>query len=167
MLYSYNQSRHSNGSQILYLGMKSNGFIFFIALLVSGCTSELHYTLINYNKGEFKYAPMIESNRDYHIYITGRKNDLMDTYKLEKFCLYFAQKYGIKLTEWDSRTIWLMSKEYFSMDEIHDDNFIARVSIMCVNNNLEIIQIALLEGQNRDYPVLYPPQTNHEVLSCR
>ncbi|MBK9211772.1 MAG: hypothetical protein IPO14_02095 [Saprospiraceae bacterium] len=147
--------------------MKSNRFIFFIALVVSGCTAEMHYTLINYNNGEFKYAPMIESNQDYHIYITGRKNDLKDTYKLEKFCLYYAQKYGIKLTERDSRTMWLMSKEYFSMDEIHEDNFIARVTIMCVNNNLEIIQIALLECQNRDYPVLYPPQTNHEVVPCR
>ena len=79
MLYPYNQSRHSNGTQILYLGMKSNRFIFFIALVVSGCTAEMHYTLINYNNGEFKYAPMIESNQDYHIYITGRKNDLKDT----------------------------------------------------------------------------------------
>jgi len=167
MLYPYTQSRHSNGSQILYLGMKSNRFIFFIALVVSGCTAEMHYTLINYNNGEFKYAPMIESNQDYHIYITGRKNDLKDTYKLEKFCLYYAQKYGIKLTERDSRTMWLMSKEYFSMDQIHDDNFIARVTIKCINNNLQISKIALLKGQNRDYPVLYPPQTNHEVVPCR
>ncbi len=167
MLYPNNQSRYSNGSQILYLGMKSNRFILIIALVVSGCTAEMHYTLINYNNGEFKYAPMIESNQDYHIYITGRKNDLKDTYKLEKFCLYYAQKYGIKLTERDSRTMWLMSKEYFSGDQIHEDNFIARISIKCNDNNLQIYKIALFKYQNKKYPALYPPQTNHEVVPCR
>jgi hypothetical protein len=167
MLYPYNQSRHSNGTQILYLGMKSNRFIFFIALVVSGCTAEMHYTLINYNNGEFKYAPMIESNQDYHIYITGRKNDLKDTYKLEKFCLYYAQKYGIKLTERDSRTMWLMSKEYFSMDQINEENFVAGATVKCINNNLQICDIILFRNQNKRYPIFYPPQTNHKVVPCR
>ena len=167
MLYPYTQSRHSNGSQILYLGMKSNRFIFFIALVVSGCTAEMHYTLIDYNNGEFKYAPMIESNQDYHIYITGRKNDLKDTYKLEKFCLYYAQKYGIKLTERDSRTMWLMSKEYYSMDQINEENFVAGATVKCINNNLQICDIILFRNQNKRYPIFYPPQTNHEVVPCR
>ena len=167
MLYPFNQSRHSNGTQILYLGMKSNRFIFFIALVVSGCTAEMHYTLINYNNGEFKYAPMIESNQDYHIYITGRKNDLKDTYKLEKFCLYYAQKYGIKLTERDSRTMWLMSKEYYSMDQINEENFVAGATVKCINNNLQICDIILFRNQNKRYPIFYPPQTNHEVVPCR
>ncbi|MBL0190646.1 MAG: hypothetical protein IPQ18_04655 [Saprospiraceae bacterium] len=99
---------------------------------------------------------MLQGNVAHHIYITGKKSDLKDTYKLEKFCLYYAQKYNIELQEWHSRTLWLMSKEYFSMDQIHDDNFIARVTIKCINNNLQISKIALLKGQNRDYPVLYP-----------
>ena len=147
--------------------MKSNRFIFFIALVVSGCTAEMHYTLINYNNGEFKYAPMIESNQDYHIYITGRKNDLKDTYKLEKFCLYYAQKYGIKLTERDSRTMWLMSKEYYSMDQINEENFVAGATVKCINNNLQICDIILFRNQNKRYPIFYPPQTNHEVVPCR
>ena len=127
----------------------------------------MHYTLINYNNGEFKYAPMIESNQDYHIYITGRKNDLKDTYKLEKFCLYYAQKYGIKLTERDSRTMWLMSKEYYSMDQINEENFVAGATVKCINNNLQICDIILFRNQNKRYPIFYPPQTNHEVVPCR
>ncbi|MBK9211776.1 MAG: hypothetical protein IPO14_02115 [Saprospiraceae bacterium] len=110
---------------------------------------------------------MIESNQDYHIYITGRKNDLKDTYKLEKFCLYYAQKYGIKLTERDSRTMWLMSKEYYSMDQINEENFVAGATVKCINNNLQICDIILFRNQNKRYPIFYPPQTNHEVVPCR
>jgi hypothetical protein len=167
MLYPYNQSRHSNGTQILYLGMKSNRFIFFIALVVHACTAEMHYTLINYNNGEFKYAPMLQGDEEHHIFITGKKSNLKDTYKLEKFCLYYTDRYKIELKERHSITLWLMSKEYFSMDQIHDENFIAALTVRCSNSNMIISRISIFKNENKDYPIDYPPKNDHDAMPCQ
>jgi hypothetical protein len=149
------------------MGIMYKKVTFFLLLLCIACSGNLPSTKISYNNGEFEYVPMFQGNVAHHIYISGKKNDLKDGYKLEKFCIFYAKKYKIKLTEGEPINLWLMSEEFFSMDQIHEENFIAVLALRCTQGKMRISSIAIFKNENRDYPIDYPPKNDHDSMPCQ
>jgi hypothetical protein len=137
-----------------------------ITVCLWSCTAKLEHEKKIYNDGEFKYAGMLLGDDVHYVYIDGKKSDLRNSIKIQNFCFEYVKEFNKENKKYPT-TIWLLNKEYFSMDQIHDENRVAFVHFKCFNNKIYLHNISLYKDFHKNKPIKVKPiEKEYAVEQC-